>query len=54
MSPDLVDQPLQLQHHGLELREIAGEGIFGADGLANPVGANVQVIDASPESAFLQ
>jgi hypothetical protein len=47
MSPDLVEQRLQFRHHGLELGEIAGKCILGSDGLADPVGSDITVIDAS-------
>jgi len=47
MPPDLVDERRELGDHGVEFGEIAGECVFGADRLPNPVGPNLASVDAS-------
>ena len=47
VSPDFVDQRLKFDDHGVEVGEVGGERVFGADGFADPVGANLAVVDAS-------
>ena len=46
MPPDLVDQRLQFDDHGVEVGEVGGERVFGADRFADPVGADLTVVDA--------
>jgi hypothetical protein len=38
VSPDLVDERLEFDDHGVEVGEVGGERIFGADGFSDPVG----------------
>jgi hypothetical protein len=46
MPPDLVDKRLQFDRHRLELGQIAGERVLGADGFPDPVRPDLAIIDA--------
>lgn len=47
VSPDLVDERLEFGDQGVEVDEVGGKRVFGADGFADPVGADLPVVDAT-------
>src|SRR5258708_4078588 len=46
MPPDFVDKRLKFGNHHLEFGEVDEERVLGADGLPDPIGPDLAVIDA--------
>ena len=46
MTPNLLDQRLQFRRQSFVVREVLREGVLGADGLSDPVGADRSIVDA--------
>jgi hypothetical protein len=47
VAPDLVDQRPQLGDDRVELRQIAEEGVLGAEGIPDAIGPDRSLIDAA-------
>jgi hypothetical protein len=47
VPPDLIDERRKLGDQGIEFGKIAGERVFGADRLPDPVGPDLAIVDAS-------